>query len=165
MPLSFRFRSAVRATGSVQTFVGNEKSFDGLAVHNVRLNDLFHIVRCYASIPDPVRINDHRGSVLALIEAPGHIRAHSLLKSAQRQLLFEEELQLGLALRIAATARMSRLALVAANEQVLLELGHKFTVQDFGENIGSRGCGQRVKATRVDAPCLEHPPAFLSGET
>jgi hypothetical protein len=62
--------------------------------------------------------------VFALIEAPRHVGSHALLESSQRELLLEKKLQLSLASWIAATARMSRLALVAADEQVFLELGH-----------------------------------------
>lgn len=121
----------MRTTGSVEALVGYEEALDGLAVHDVRVDDLFHIVRRNASIPNTVGINDYRRAVLALIEAARHIGAHSLLEATQRQFLFEEKLQLGLALGIAAPARMSSLALIAADEQMLLELGHEFTVQDF----------------------------------
>jgi hypothetical protein len=122
----------VRATGSVEALVGYQEALDGLAVHDVRVDDLFHIVRRNASIPNTIGINDYCRAVLALIEASRHVGAHSFLESAQRQLLFEEKLQLGLALGIAAPARMSRISLVAADEQMLFELGHEFNVQDSG---------------------------------
>jgi hypothetical protein len=62
--------------------------------------------------------------VFTLIEAPRHVGSHALLESSQRELLLEKKLQLSLAAWIAAAARVSRLALVAADEQVFLELGH-----------------------------------------
>src|ERR1700746_1725469 len=82
--LSFRCRRAVSTTRCVKAFVGNEEAFDGLAVHNVRLDDLFHIVSCYMSIPDAVGITEHGGAVLTLIEEARRVGAHSLLKTAQR---------------------------------------------------------------------------------
>jgi hypothetical protein len=62
--------------------------------------------------------------VFALIEASRHVGAHALFQSAQGQLLLELKLQLGLCLGIAATPRMARITLVAADEQVSLEFGH-----------------------------------------
>jgi hypothetical protein len=51
----------------------------------------------------------------------------------ESEFLFEDKLQLGLRLRIAATTRVSGIALIAADKQVLLELGHEFNLQDFQE--------------------------------
>ena len=90
----------------------------------MRFDDLLDIGEGDPSIPDPIGIYHDGGPVFALIEAPRHVGSHALLESSQRELLLEKKLQLSLAGWIAAAARMSRLALVAADEQVFLELGH-----------------------------------------
>lgn len=120
-------------TGSVEAFVGNKKSLDWLAVHDVGLDDLLDIGCRHSPVPHSIGINDHGWSVFALIETPRHIGAHTFFESTQCELLLEEILQLRLPLGIAATARMSGLALIAADKEMLLELGHKFQCTGFSD--------------------------------
>src|SRR5579883_2679998 len=120
--LSLRLGSTVRAVRGVQALIGEQQSFDRLSVHDVGLDDLVDVGD--TAVPDLVRIDDNGGAVLALIEAPGHVGTHALLETTQGELLFEKELKLGLAGGIAATAGMARLAPIAADKQVLFELGH-----------------------------------------
>jgi hypothetical protein len=85
--------------------------------------------------------------MLALIEAAGHIRTHPFLESTQSEFLFEQVLQLGLAPGVAAPARMSGFALIAADEQMLLELGHNPNLQDFrGRRERGAGSAWRLSA-------------------
>lgn len=121
----------MRATGSVDAIVWKHEALDGFAVHDVRLDDLLNIGGRDTAVPHAIRIDDHRGPVFALVETAGHVRAHPLLESTQGEFLFEKELELSLARRIAATARMSGFALIAADEKVLLELGHKLKFTGF----------------------------------
>jgi hypothetical protein len=129
----------VRTTGGVEAFVGNEEALDGPSVDDVRLDDLVDIVGGDAAVPDRVRINDDGGAVFALVETSGHVGAHALSESAESQFLFEEELQLGLACRITAAARVPGIALIAANEQVLLKLGHSINLQDSEAELRRTG--------------------------
>jgi len=125
----------VRAFGSIEAVVSNPKSLHRLAVHNVRFDDLLNIGGRHLPIPHAVGIHDYGRSMLALIQASGHVGAHALPEPAQCELLLKEILQLGLALGITAAPRMTCFALVAADEKVLLELGHELNVQDFGLDI------------------------------
>jgi hypothetical protein len=128
------------ATGGVDAFFRKHEAFYRPAVHDVGFDNLFDIRGGNATVPDAFRINHDCGPVFALVETARHVRAHSFLESTERKFLLEEELELGLARGIAATARMSWLALIAADEKMLLELGHVFNVQDFRQG-GGRGSG------------------------
>lgn len=139
----------MRATGGIEAFVGKDETLDGLAVDDVGFDDLVDIGGGDASVPDAIGIDDDGGSVLALIEASRHIGAHAFLETAQREFLLEEELELGLARGIAATARMSSLALIAANEEMLLEFGHELNVQDFAAELAEGGM---ARAARLSGP-------------
>jgi hypothetical protein len=129
--LFLRLGRTVRADGRVQAIICDQKALYRLAIDDVGLDDFVDIGRGYAAVPDGVGIDDNRRAMLALIEASRHVGAHALLQSAQGQLLFELKLQLGLCLGIAAAARMARIPLVAADEQVPFKLRHNFNVQDF----------------------------------
>jgi hypothetical protein len=100
-----------------------------MAAHDVGFDDFVHVSLRDVSVPDGVRVDDQVRAMLALIEASSLVSAHFALQAALSQLLFEELLQFGLAARITASARMSRRALIAANENVLLELWHGILVQ------------------------------------
>jgi hypothetical protein len=138
----------VRTTGGIEAFVGKDQTLDGFAVHDVGFDDLVDIGGGDASVPDAIGIDDDGGSVLALVEASRHIGAHAFFETAQREFLLEEELQLGLARGIAAAARMSGFALIAANEEMLLELGHELNVQDFAAEMTEGGMARAARLSR-----------------
>src|ERR1700748_767474 len=66
--------------------------------------------------------------MLTLIQATRLVSPYAPLEAKLRQFLFERFLQFGLRGRIAASTRIARRALVAAYEDVLLELWHHGTV-------------------------------------
>ena len=92
------------------------------------------------AIPDRVGINDDGGTMLALVEASRHVGAHAFLQSAQGQFLLELKLQLSLRLGIAAAARMARITLVAADEQMPFRIWawRQCTAGDRGQVTGLR---------------------------
>lgn len=140
----------MRTTRGVETLVGKNQALDRLSVDDVGLDDLLDVCGSDAPVPDAIGINHHGWSVLALVEASGHIGPHPFLEASQSQLLFEEELQLGLARGIAAAARMSGFTRVAANEKVLLELGHEINVQDSTLDIAQ---GRRTRLSACARRC------------
>jgi len=153
-PLFLRLGSAVGATRRVQAVVGNQEALYRFAIDDVGLNDFVDVRGGHVAIPDRFGVHDNGGAVLTLVEASRHIGAHALFQSAQGQLLLELKLQLGLCLGIAAPARMARIALVAADEQMLLELGHEFNLQDFrgaklSDSIGQIGVSSHGELNRI----------------
>jgi len=101
-----------------------------MAAHDVGFDDFVHVCLGDVSIPDGVRVNDQVRAVLALIEAPSLVSPHLPFQAALGQLLLEELLQFRLPAGITTSPRMSRRTLVAANEDVLLELWHGILVRN-----------------------------------
>src|SRR5581483_11437015 len=113
--------------GRVDTRVGQHQPSHRAPVANVLLNDLVGVCFADTSVPDCLGINDHGWPVLALIEASGLIGSHATAQSVFHQLAFEHFLQVRAAIRRAASAGMARGPLIAANEDVMGELGHCFS--------------------------------------
>ncbi len=91
----------------------------------MQLHDLVDVGFGDASIPDCLRVNNDRRTVFALFKASGLIGAHNVATDpVLGQLLFERLLQAGLPGGIARAARMSFLALVGADKDVVLEPRH-----------------------------------------
>ena len=109
---------------SVEDFVRNAQALERSVVHDVRIDDFVHILGAHTAVKNTLRVDGHRGSQLALIEASGLIGADQL-DAALRQPDLEQTLQLALAGRIAAAARMAGLALVHTNEYMRREFGHR----------------------------------------
>jgi hypothetical protein len=78
--------------------------------------DLRHVLRLDKSIPDRLRIDHHRRPMLALVQAPGLIGAHSRLQARGADSFLEQPLQLSLAIRRAAATSAARFPLVGADE-------------------------------------------------
>jgi hypothetical protein len=115
----------VFARGGVQAFIGQSKALDWSAADDVGLDDLVDIGLGDVSIPHGLGIDDEVRAVLALIETAGLVGSHFAFEAAFCQLLLEKFLQFRLAGWITASPRISGRALVAADEDVFLELGHK----------------------------------------
>jgi hypothetical protein len=114
----------VRTGDRVEAIVGDYQTAHRLAAEDVRLDDLVQVFVAYSSVPYRFRINDHIRSVLALVETARLVGANAALKSARGELGFERFLQLGLAGRVATSARRGSVAHVGADEDVALKLGH-----------------------------------------
>lgn len=122
----------MRATGGVQAGIGNDEPLDRLAAKDVGFDDLVDIGSGDPAVPDGVGIDHDVRAVLALVEAPRLVRADFVLKTQGGKLLLEGQLQLGLAGRVAAAAGMAFRTLIAANEDVSLELRHISNLQHPG---------------------------------
>ena len=105
--------------------VGSQhQSFHGFAAHDVRVDDFVNVRFGHASVPDGLRVDHDIRSVLALIKTAGLVGPDPSLKSAFRQLLLEQLLQLGVTRGIATPPRMPKRSLVPANKYVMFELRH-----------------------------------------
>lgn len=122
----------MRARFRVQAFIGETEAVDWLSVDDVGFDNFVDIGLSDVSVPDCFRIDDQIRAVLALIEASGLVGADASLETAGGEFLLKQFLQARFCFRIAASARMARRALVAANEYVVLELGHQATVTSAG---------------------------------
>ncbi len=116
------------ASGRVQAFIRNQQAFYRTSSDDVAIDDLADVGGGDASVPDGFRINDYGWPVLALIEASGLVGTDGPLNSPLGKFLLKEFLEARLSFRIAAAARVLGRALVAADEDMLFELGHAVTV-------------------------------------
>jgi len=117
----------VFARRGVETVVGEHQALDRLAADDVRFDDFIDIGFGNVPVPHSVGIDDQVRAVLALIETARLVCPYFALQAAFREFLFEQFLQLCLADGIAASPRIFRRALVAADENVSFELGHRVT--------------------------------------
>src|SRR5579872_2295176 len=114
----------VRTLLCIQAGIWNNQALDGLISNDVRIDDLIHICRRDATIPDCIRIHHHIGAMLALVQAARLISADCTLDSTLCQLDLEHALEFSIACRIATTARIACRPLVAAHKDMSLELRH-----------------------------------------
>jgi hypothetical protein len=115
---------AVRAGGGIQAGVGQAQALDGDAAEKVRLDDFIDIGEGNVAVPNGFGVDDDRGTVFALIEAPGFIGAYRQGNSRMGQAGLEGTVEAGGTSRVTAAARMSVRALIGANEDVLQKFGH-----------------------------------------
>ena len=94
------------------------------STHDVRLDNLCHILLLYAAIPDLVRINHDVRSVLTLIQAAGLVGANACFKLACRNRLLEGSVQIGVAAGIATRPRTPRLTPIRTNKDMVFEISH-----------------------------------------
>ena len=148
-------------TRSVKTAVRCNQPFNWFAAYDVGFDDLIYILGAHMSVPDRVGVDDHVRSMLTLVEAARFVGPDLVLQTALRQLLLKNPLQLTLAARVAATARMSFRTLVDANKDMLLELRHTNTVADFEGSMKLR-TGDRELASGCSQIAISHSAAPVS---
>jgi hypothetical protein len=139
----------VLAARRVDAGLSQHQALDWPSPHDVRVDDFVHVGEGYAAIPHRFGIDHQVWAMLALVQASGLIRPHSAFQSALCQFLLEQFLQFGLGPRIAAPPRMPWWALVSANENMFLKLGHENNVQDGAELWRCTQTPNRVISTRL----------------
>jgi len=139
-------QAGVRQSEPLHRSTANDMGFD----------DFLDIRVAHSAIPDGVRINDDVGSMLALVEAARLIRADAAFQPPLGQFLFEEFLQPTFGERIATSPRMSRWALVSADENMLLECRHQVTT--FSEiKFSAASSASQIPSKSTKYPCTSMP--------
>jgi hypothetical protein len=94
-------------------------------MQEVLSDDLLGIGGLHKAVPDGIRVNDQDGAVLALVETSGLIHANAvLLQAGGFHGIFQGRSQLLAVLFSAGRARGRLVALVVADKQVVLVIGH-----------------------------------------
>ena len=129
---SLRARSAaVGAVGVVQAIIGDHQVVQDLAAQDRLGHDSRHILDLDPSIPDSLRIDHHRRSVLALLQAPGMVCACQRTKPGLLELFLERLSQLLIAVRIAAATLVAGRTHVATYKYMMGKRWHGRLFRDL----------------------------------
>ena len=109
----------------IEAGLGQTQALEGPAFDDMRLDDFCNVGLGNVAIPDRIGIDDDVRSVLALIETPGLVSAHSPFQTSFGKLLFEKFLQPRFGFGIAASSGMTDRTLVSANKNVPFEFCHQ----------------------------------------
>jgi len=108
----------------IEADIGQAKAFDGTTVQEVFVDDLLDVLEVDEAVPDGLRIDHDYGSVLALVEATGLVGADVVLKASFLDGILECRFKLFAALGQTAGPRGAFVALVGADEDVVVKLWH-----------------------------------------
>jgi hypothetical protein len=111
----------VRAVFGVEARVGEAEALDGTIVEEVFGDDLVDVAGMDVAVPDGFGIDDDDGAVLALVEAAGFVGADVVLESGFLDGVLERCFKLFAALGKAAGTCGGFVALVGADEDVVVE--------------------------------------------
>jgi hypothetical protein len=104
---------------------GHQQPIHDFAVHDMSLHDLSDVGFRTNPVPDSLGVDHNTGSVLAVIQTPGFIRAHAPPQSEPFHLLLKKGVQALGSLVRAAAPRIALWPLVLADENVMLKCGHR----------------------------------------
>jgi hypothetical protein len=119
---------AVWAVVGVEAGVWEAKALDWAAVEDVLGDDLVYIFEGNEAVPDGLRIDNDRGAVLALVEAAGFIGSYGVLEAGVFEGFLEGVFELFAAAGTATGAAGGAIALVGADEDVVVKLCHAYEV-------------------------------------
>ena len=124
----------------VDAGVGKSEAFDGAAVEEVLLHDLFGVAGLGETVPDGFGIDHEDGAVLALVEAAGFVDADAVFEARGFDRVLEGAAEF-LAVVEGAAGAGGFVTLVEADEEVVFEDGHAGL--DAGLGAGLREGGMR----------------------
>jgi len=104
----------------IEAGIGQAKALDGTTVQE----DLLDVPEVDEAVPDGLGIDHDYGSVLALVEATGLVGADVVLEASFLDGILEGRFKFVAALGQTARPRGAFVALVGADEDVVVELWH-----------------------------------------
>jgi hypothetical protein len=111
----------VRAVFGVEAGIEEAEALDGTIVEEVFGDDLVDVVGVNVAVPDSFGIDDDNGAMLALVEAAGFIGADEVLEAGFLDGVLERSFELLAALVKATGTGGGFVALVGADEDVVVE--------------------------------------------
>ena len=114
-------RGLVGATLGVEAGVGEAEALDGAVVEEVLGDDLVDVLEVDVAVPDGFGVDDDYGTMLALVEAAGLVGADVVLEAGFFDGVLEGWLELLTAVGEATWTRGGFIALVGADEDVVVE--------------------------------------------
>jgi hypothetical protein len=125
----------MRAMLSIEAGIRESQAFHRTAMDEVLAHDFIHVFDSHKPIPDGLGIDHDGRPMLALIKTTSLVGADQMLESSLLYGVLECGFDLFAALGKAARAPRGLIALVGADEQMVLELWH-WVVPFFGARKG-----------------------------
>ena len=113
----------MRAGLCIQALAGYAQAFHGPAADQMLLNDSIGIVGLDIPVPDGLRVDHHRGTVLALVKAAGLVDADTTAKAGFFGELLEPRVQIAFSIAGAGGPRRIGGTRVVADKDVAFEGG------------------------------------------
>jgi len=104
--------------------VRHQQPLDDLALYDMAFHDFRHVRFVADPVPHALRIDDHAGAEVAMVQASGLVGAHDALQIEAFDFLLEKSMQAFRATGGAAAARVVRRPLVDTDKNVAFERGH-----------------------------------------
>jgi hypothetical protein len=126
----------------VQALVGNAQPFDRPAANQVLCDDLGRVFGPHAAIPDGLRVDHHRGPMLALVQAAGFVNAYSSSETSFFCQLLQTSVQVAFSIGRAGRSGCIGGAGIMTDKNVVLEYGqtgllcYLFRIADAGLRLG-----------------------------
>jgi hypothetical protein len=114
----------VRAILDVEAGVEEAQAFDGTAVEEVFGDDLLHVFDVDEAVPDGFGVDHDYGTVLALVEAAGFISTDVVFEAGVFDGVLEGGFEFFTAAGEATGTGGAFVALVGADEDVVIEFRH-----------------------------------------
>jgi hypothetical protein len=111
----------MRAAFGIDALFGDSQPFHRAAAHQVLSNNFFGVFRPYIAVPHGIRINHHRGPMLALVQAAGFVDPHLRTKSSFSRQLLQPCVQFAFSILRAAGPRRIGGADIMADKNVTFE--------------------------------------------
>jgi hypothetical protein len=135
----------------IEAGIGEPQAFHGTAMDKVFAHNLIDIFKPHKAIPDGLGIDHDGRPMLALVEAAGFVGANQMLESSLFDSVLEGGFDLFAALGKTTRAPCGLVALVGADEKMVLELWHWGV--PFSVSCKTRVCGLRsfLRQYEIDA--------------
>ena len=114
----------MRALLRIEAGFGETETIDGATVEDVLGDDLVYIFEGDEAVPDGLRVDDDRRAVLALVEAAGFVGTDGVLEAGVFEGFLEGVFELFAAAGTATGTGGGAVALVGADEDVVVKLCH-----------------------------------------
>jgi len=118
------WQGLMRAMLRIEAGIGEPQTFHGTAMDEVLAHNFIDIFEPHKTIPDSLGIDDDGRPMLALVEAAGLVGADQMLESCLFNGVLEGGFDLLATLGKTARTVCGLVALVGADEEMVLELRH-----------------------------------------
>jgi hypothetical protein len=108
----------------VEAGFGEAEAFDGATVEDVLCDDLRHVLEFDEAVPDSLGVDDDGWAVLALVEAAGLVGADGVLEAGVFEGFLEGVFEFFASAGAATGTGGGVVALVGADEDVVVKLCH-----------------------------------------